>query len=175
MQARLFSTALTLVLSLGTGIVMAQPAQGTVGSIDIQGSRTKFTGSLKEASMIMDITTKNVGTKKGGTITITREVDAASPKLYDAYNSKEALPKVIFKVYKPGDPTKYKIVTLEGAIITKVVKGVKQPTSAKPNPNTHKENDTSEMENVSFTFTAIMVENLGGSTSASDDWTSNNQ
>jgi len=175
MQARQFTMILFLVASQGLGLLRAQPVQGVVGSIDIQGSRTKFTGSLKEATTIMDITTKNVGTKKGQTITITREVDAASPQLFQACISKEVLPKVIFKVYKPGDPTKYKIVTLEGAIITKVVKGVKQPTSAKPNPNTHKQNDTSDMENLSFTFTAIKVENIAGSTSTTDDWTSNNQ
>jgi hypothetical protein len=38
----------------------------------------------------------------------------------------------------------------------------------------HSSHDTSELEEYAFTFTSILVENLSGSTSTSDDWTSNN-
>ena len=92
-----------------------------------------------------------------------------------AHEGHGSAPKVIFKVYKPGDPTKYKIVTLGNAIITKVVKGVKQPNTGKTNANSHEKGGTGELENFSFTFEKISVENITGSTSTSDDWTSNNQ
>lgn len=166
MQVRLFPAAvsLLLVLSFGTVSVMAQ--QG--GTIDIQGSRTRVTGALTDFTAIMAITKGNVATSRGQTITIERETDAASPNLYQAFTTKEVLPKVIFKVYKPGDPTKYKLITLDNAIITKAGKGTKQPNTGKTNANTH------EKEQIAFTFEKISVQYLGGSTSASDDWNANN-
>jgi type VI secretion system Hcp family effector len=166
MQARLFTTTLLVVLSLGNGLLMAQSG----GSIDIQGSRTKFMGTIQDATTIMAITTKNVGTKKGQTITIGRERDGASPNLFqECVNTKEVLPKVIFKVFKPGDPTRYKIITLTNATMSKV-------SSRAPQPNTGHSNDKNHvMEDVSFTFTAIDIQNFAGSTSTLDDWTANNQ
>jgi len=170
MHVRLFSAVLMLVLSLGNGPIMAQRVESLGGSIDIQGSRTKFTGTIQDATTIMAITTKNVGTKKGQTITIGRERDGASPNLFqECVNTKEVLPKVIFKVFKPGDPTKYKIITLGNATIVKVSTRPKQPNTGKTNADTH------EMEDVSFVFTAITIENIAGSTSTTDDWTANNQ
>lgn len=166
MRARLFSATLLLGLSCGTSFVIAQSGGG---SIDIQGSRTKVTGTIADAKTIMAITTKNVGSARGQTITIGREKDAASPNLYQAVNTKEVLPRVIFKVFKPGDPTRYKIITLTNAVIAKVSSRPKQPNTGHSNANTH------EMEDVSFTFTAIDVQNFAGSTSTSDDWTANNQ
>lgn len=167
MQARLFSATLLLVLSLGNGLLMAQSGGG---SIDIQGSRTKFTGTAQDLASIMAITTKNVGSAKGHTITIGRERDGASPNLFqECVNSKEVLPKVVFKVFKPGDPTKYKIVTLTNATIIKVTSRTKQPNTGHSNDSAH------EMEDVSFTFSAIDIQNFAGSTTTSDDWTTNNQ
>jgi type VI secretion system Hcp family effector len=164
MQARLFTTTLLVVLSLGNGLLMAQSG----GSIDIQGSRTKVTGTLQDAATIMAITTKNAGAMKGQTITIGRETDPSSPNLYQAYQTKEVLPKVVFKVFKPGDPTKYKIITLTNATITKA-------GSRSPQPNTGHTGGKPQQENISFTFTEISVQYFAGSTSTSDDWTANNQ
>jgi type VI secretion system Hcp family effector len=170
MQARLFSAVLMLVLSCGACCVMAQG-----GSIDIQGSRTKFTGTAQDLTSIMAITTKNVGSAKGQTITIGKERDGASPNLFkECVNTKEVLPKVIFKVFKPGDPTRYKIITLTNATIVKVASRAPQPNTGHSNAKAH-ENDSSQMEDVSFTFTAIDIQNFAGSTSTSDDWTANNQ
>jgi type VI secretion system Hcp family effector len=167
MQARLFTGTLLLVLSLGPGLLMAQSGGG---SIDIQGSRTKFTGTIQDATTIMAITTKNVDTKKGQTITIGRERDGASPNLFqECVNTKEVLPKVVFKVFKPGDPTRYKIITLTNATIVKVDSRTKQPNTGHTNASAH------EMEDVSFIFSAINIQNFAGSTSTSDDWTTNNQ
>jgi len=164
-QARLFTAVLLLVLSLGSGLLMAQSG----GSIDIQGSRTKVTGTLQDATTIMAITTKNAGAMKGQMITIGREKDATSPNLYQAVNTKEVLPKVVFKVFKPGDPTRYKIITLTNATIVKVASRTKQPNTGHTNASIH------EMEDVSLMFSAINIQNFAGSTSTSDDWTANNQ
>ena len=148
---------------------MAQRVESIGGSIDIQGSRTKVTGSLTDATTIMAITKRNVATARGQTITIERETDATSPNLYQALNTREVLSKVIFKVYKPGDPTKYKIITLENAIITKISKGTKPSSPGKTNDNNH------EKEEIGFTFQKISLAYFGGSTSTSDDWNANNQ
>jgi len=170
MHVRLFSAVLMLVLSCGARCVMAQG-----GSIDIQGSRTKFTGTAQDLTSIMAITTKNVDTKKGQTITIGRERDGASPNLFqECVNTKEVLPKVVFKVFKPGDPTRYKIITLTNATISKVSSRAPQPNTGHGNAKAH-ENGSSQMEDVSFAFTAIDIQNFAGSTSTSDDWTANNQ
>jgi type VI secretion system Hcp family effector len=169
MHVRLFSAVLMLVLSCGARCVMAQ-----AGSIDIQGSRTKFTGTAQDLRSIMAITTKNVGSAKGQTITIGKEVDASSVNLHQAANTKEVLPKVIFKVFKPGDPTRYKIITLTNATISKVSSRAPQPNTGHSNAKAH-ENGSSQMEDVSFTFTAIDIQNFAGSTSTSDDWTTPNQ
>ena len=169
MQARLFSAVLMLVLSCGARCVMAQG-----GSIDIQGSRTKIAGTVQDLRSIMAITTKNVGSEKGQTITIGREVDASSVNLHQAVSAKEVLPKVIFKVFKPGDPTRYKIITLTNATIVKVSSRAPQPNTGHSNASAHVK-DNSQMEDVSFTFTAIEIENIAGSTSTSDDWTAPNQ
>lgn len=165
MHIRLFSTTLLLALTLGNTLL----AQSTGSTIDIQGSRTKFTGTLKDASAIMAITSKNVAAAKGQTITITRERDGSSPLLFSACDSREVLGKVIFKVFKPGDPSKYKIITLVNASIVKVDPPAKQPNTAKSNSDTHVK------ENISFTFTQIDVQYISGSTSTSDDWETPNQ
>jgi type VI secretion system Hcp family effector len=169
MHVRIFSAALMLVLSCGARCVMAQG-----GSIDIQGSRTKFAGTAQDLRSIMNITTKNVGSAKGQTITIGREVDASSVNLHQAVSTVEVLPKVIFKVFKPGDPTRYKIITLTNATIVKVSSRAPQPNTGHGNAKNH-QNGSSQMEDVSFTFTAINIENIAGSTSTSDDWTAPNQ
>jgi|GEM_PF-4184006 type VI secretion system Hcp family effector len=169
MQVRLFTTTLLLASSMGTGLLMAQPVPSGGGSIDIQGSRTKVTGTIQDATTIMAITTRNVATTKGQTITIGREKDASSSNIYQALSTKEVFPKVIFKVFKPGDPTRYKIITLRDATIVKVSTRTKQPNTGHSNADTH------EMEDISFTFTSIAIENIAGSTSTTDDWTANNQ
>jgi type VI secretion system Hcp family effector len=161
MQARLFTGTLLLVLSLGSGLLMAQSGGG---SIDIQGSRTKYTGTVQDATNIMAMSHRSKGSGIGQTITIGREKDAASPLLFQACINKEPLPKVIFKVFKPGDPTRYKLITLENATISKVSSRAPQPNTGKTNAKTH------EMEDISFIYSAIDVQYFAGSTTASDDW-----
>jgi type VI secretion system Hcp family effector len=161
MQTKLFVVTLLLIVSQGTASLYGQEKGGTM---TITGVNTKITGKLKDATSVMDVTSKNVASKQHDVITVTKEMDGSSPQLLKEVNSKEVLPQVVFKVFKPGDPSKYKTITLTNAVI----KSINRP---KPqNTNSH---DTVELEEVSFTFTAIKVENIGGSTSTSDDWTAN--
>jgi type VI secretion system Hcp family effector len=167
MLTKLFAATLLLVISQGTSSLRAQ---NKVGTMTITGPRTKVTGSLKDATSVMDVTLKNVASKQHEAITITREKDGSSPVLYSALSAKEVLTQVSFKVFKPGDASKYKTITLTNAIITSI-----KPSKPNPQNSESQAHSTDELEEVKFTFQKIEVENIGGSTSATDDWTANNQ
>lgn len=160
-------TTLLLAFSPGTGLLLAQNVQPVAGTLEIKGSHTKVSSSLRDATMIINITSKNVDTRKHDPITVIREVDAASPKLYEALSTNEALQEVVLKVYKPGDPKKYKIVTLQGATISKISKVNSQHSGG--------QNDTHELEEISFTFAKITFTNVMGGKSATDDWLTGNR
>jgi type VI secretion system Hcp family effector len=113
----------------------------------------------------MNVTLKNVASKQHDIITVTKEKDESSPLLLRAASTNEVLSKVVFKVFKPGDPSKYKTITLTNAIISSV-SATKARTSGS-------QVDTHELEEIKFTFQKIEVENVGGSTSATDDWEAN--
>jgi type VI secretion system Hcp family effector len=159
MQTKLFAATLLLILSQGPASLRAQ---NTVGEMTITGPHTKVTSKLKEATTVMNVTMKNVASKQHETLTVTREVDAASPLLLKAFNTKEVLTEVSFKVFKPGDPKIYKIITLTNATITKIntIKG--RAGGA--------QNDIHELEEFSFTFQKITYTNVSGGKTATDDW-----
>jgi len=163
MQTKLFVATLLLIMSQGTASLRAQNKGGTM---TITGPRTKVTGALKDATSVMNVTLKNVASKQHDVIMITKERDGSSPVLYDALSTKEVLTQVVFKVFKPGDPSKYKTITLTNATISSI-----NPTKARTSGI---QVDTHELEEVKFTFQKIEVENIAGSTSASDDWNANN-
>jgi type VI secretion system Hcp family effector len=166
MLTKLFAATLLLVISQGTASLRAQNKGGTM---TITGPSTKVTGSLKDATSVMNVTLKNVASKQHDILTVTREKDQTSPLLMKAVSNKEVLSQVVFKVFKPGDASKYKTITLTNALITSI-------KPAKPNlQNSESQaHNTNELEEVSFTFQKILVENIAGSTSASDDWDANN-
>jgi len=157
MHAKLFTATLLLIISQGAASLRAQNGGGTMM---IKGSVTKLSSSLSDFKSIMAITEKNVAGKQHDVITIVKERDASSPQLLKASTSNEVLQQVVFKVTNPGDATKYKLITLTNAIITKItpVKG-----SA-----TH--NDTHEQEEISFTFGKIEISYIKGGVTATDDW-----
>jgi type VI secretion system Hcp family effector len=164
MQTKLVAATLLLIVSQGTASLRAQDKGGTM---TITSASTKITGKLKDATSVMNVTLKNVSSKQHEVLTVTREMDASSRQLMKAVNSKEVLSQVVFKVFKPGDPSKYKTITLTNAIISSI-----NPIKARTSGT---QVDTHELEEVSFRFEKIIVENIAGSTSTSDDWTANNQ
>jgi type VI secretion system Hcp family effector len=159
MQTRLLAAILLLTLSQAPEMASAQ------NKLLIVSSHGKVSGSLKEALMVLNINRKNVSARQRDIITVTREADAASPQLYQMCGSSEVLPQVVFTVYKSGDASKYKTITLRNAILTKI-NGQKtsKPASGK---------QTEEV--ISFTFQAIDVVYDAVSTSTSDDWTTPTQ
>ena len=150
---------LLVTLSQAPVIVSAQ------NTVLIVGLHTRVSGTLKEATTVLNINLKNVSARKHDPLTVTREVDAASPQLYQMCINNEVLPQVVFKVYKPGDPSKYKTITLRNAILGKI-NGQKasKPAAGKQT-----------IEELAFTFQEIEVAYDAASTSTNDDWTAQNQ
>lgn len=105
-------------------------------------------------------------------IKITKEWGPASPQLMVALTTNEALPKVLFEFYKTtpeGVEEVYYKITLTNATISRI----KYVTGAGESAGTAKTQasyDTHELEEVSFTYQKIEVENTGGQTMAVDDW-----
>jgi type VI secretion system Hcp family effector len=141
-------------------------------------SELKLSNSIVEASSVMPITRSNVGkyANISSPITITKKMDASSTQLMQASKTNAVIPHLSLTLYKPGDPSKSKVITFENAKIVSFSGG-----QATPVPNTKgakaKGNATSEPtgnETLSFTYTGIsVIYYSGGSVSTSDDWTSN--
>ncbi|HEY6306729.1 MAG TPA: type VI secretion system tube protein TssD [Candidatus Angelobacter sp.] len=96
-------------------------------------------------------------------ITITKEVDAASPQFFRALTDHEALREVVIEFVHAGPQGKeevYQTVTLTDAVVSSIHK----VTGAHPGRNTH------ELEEVSLVFQKIEVSNKAGKKTASDDW-----
>ena len=113
---------------------------------------------------------KTSGARQHAPIVVTREVDEASPLLYSLSTSGELLKKIVIEYVGTEGPTKNKVtrrITLADAVLTKA--------SRYKSTGTHSEHDTDQQEDLTFTFTAINIENLVASTSTTDDVTANTQ
>lgn len=113
--------------------------------------------------------TSNSGNPKGArhhkTITVTREVDAASPLLFKACCSNEIFTEVVLEVAadeKSGHESVVWRTVLTDAVITHV----------KPFYG-HAKNATMKMESLSLVFRSISFTNSPPSTSTADDWNAN--
>lgn len=148
-------------------VLLMTMIQGPAPTIEIRGPKTKLTCTLTDASDIMSITTKTSAQRHS--VKVRQAHDQNSPQFYQAWKGSEKLSSVLFKVYKPGDPKTYKIITLTNATISNI-QGFKGGRSVSVEGK-----DTYELEEVSFNFQTIKVENIAGSTSTSDDWTTPNQ
>jgi len=113
------ATAFSAVCSIWAEPGRAQKPEMTLtpkkdGAFKAQGGSSIVLGSLKDVSSIMQITRSNIDgyLHNPRALVISREPDAASTQLFNAYQNAEVIPEISFKLYKPGDNTKYKIVTL---------------------------------------------------------------
>jgi type VI secretion system Hcp family effector len=153
------------------------------GAFKAQGGSSIVLGSLKDVSSIMQITRSNIDGYQRNTrapLVISKEPDAASTQLFDACQHAEVIPEISFKLYKPGDNTKYKIVTLTEVTISHLtVKNVvKDPNSAsgrKPAQTGARAGKTTQESNgeesMSLNFTKLAVAYYsGGNASPADDW-----
>jgi type VI secretion system secreted protein Hcp len=101
-------------------------------------------------------------------VTITKEWGVSSPLFLNAHWTNETLSEVVIEcVGRAPDGTKEIVterITLTNAVVTEVIRYSAQ--SAKEASR----HDTDHLEAISMTFQKILVENIAGSTSASDDW-----
>jgi len=106
------------------------------------------------------------GKRRHHPIVITREVDSTSSELLQACFTSEVLLEVVIETRLQGHVAKR--ITLGDALIGKFLRFTKSPhgtATRKPN----------FLEEFSFTFGKILVENLAAGTSTTDDVTANNQ
>jgi type VI secretion system secreted protein Hcp len=172
--------ALASILSLGplSGQAQFHGYMDVTGKPDgaFKGASTKAKHKpVLEAPLIMAITRKDAGSTKHGPLSFTKEVDDSSPSLWQAHTSNEVLPELSFMVYKPGDESKWKVVTFNNAIINGVTvkKVAKNPNgdgrgkaNQQPAPSS-----TGDQEELTFTFEKIsVVYYSGGNVSTTDDW-----
>ena len=107
--------------------------------------------------------------KKNKPLVITKESDSASPLLLQAHWAGEVLTEVILETRVKGHV--FKRITLTGAVLAGTGRSLR-PLSPEHVPSQGQK--TPFLEEYSFTFDKILVENVAGSTSTSDDWTANN-
>ena len=160
--------SLTLALTVGT-FARAQDR-----------SELKLNNSIVEASSVMQIKRSNIGQYTNATtrLTITKKVDAASVQLLQAQKTNAVIPRLSLTLYKPGDHTKSKIITLENVKIVSFSGGQAAPVQnakgTKGKGNATSETSTSGNETFSFTYTKISIAYFSsGSTTTTDDWTAN--
>ena len=113
---------------------------------------------------------KSGGPKGGRThkpIVITREVDGASPGLFQLCVTGETLTEVVLETVFCGHTAKR--ITLRDAVLARVGPSLALPR--KPSRGRGK----FQWEDLSFVFGSILIENLAASTSTTDDVTANSQ
>jgi type VI secretion system secreted protein Hcp len=110
-----------------------------------------------------------VGRRKHSPITIVREVDSASPLLWQGLCTNESLQEVdISLVGRPpsgGGEVVVERITLTNAVISNVHRYTPHLGSSQRTVN-----DTNELEEIEFTFQKITYTNVAGSKSTKDDW-----
>jgi type VI secretion system secreted protein Hcp len=120
-----------------------------------------------ETSSPRDLATGQAsGKRQHKPILITKEWDAASPQLFSALVSNEVLKSVLFEFVKTNAQGEfvYHTVKLTNATVSEI-KAYLDLTDTTGDPY-----DAHELEDVSFTFEKIEIENKEGKTAAVDDW-----
>jgi type VI secretion system secreted protein Hcp len=101
-------------------------------------------------------------------VTITKDWGASSPQFYQACTTNEVLKSVVIEFLKTGPDGKeyvFQTVKLTNATVSRVFQYVGDPPTAGQPP------EDRELEDISFTFQKIEMENSDGRTAAADDWT----
>jgi type VI secretion system secreted protein Hcp len=131
------------------------------GEVERNGSRwieiTAFSAGVQSPR---DASSGQVsGKRQHKPISITKEVDEASPQIFRAATTNEVLKDVVIQSVRPGPKGQeqvYQTITLTNAVISEVKR-----LSGK---------NKNEQERFQFTFQKIEVTNLQGKTTATDDW-----
>jgi type VI secretion system secreted protein Hcp len=112
------------------------------------------------------VTGQTLGKRTHSPITFTKEWGAASPQIYTALATHEELPSVVFEFTKTnqmGVEYVYQTITLTNAVIVSVKQYIGVSMGGDP-PNGY------PLEDVSFVFQKIDIENKDGKTMATDMW-----
>ncbi len=106
------------------------------------------------------------GKRQHGPITITKEWGPASPQLFQALCNNEVLKSVLFEFIRTGDPGEefvHHTIKLVNATVAKM-----KPSIGMTKHEEHA--DIHEIEEISFTYQRVEIENKVGKTMATDDW-----
>jgi type VI secretion system Hcp family effector len=142
----------------------------TQGRFKAEGPEASAEGSVTDAAMIFHLTRKDALVKTHAPLTISRKADAASPKLLQWCSNKEKIGKIAFTVYKQGDSSKFKVVTLGDAVIS----GIKVTKPGKLAGGGHTDELAEEKVTLHYRKLSI-VYYQGSSISATDNWTVKNK
>jgi type VI secretion system secreted protein Hcp len=99
-------------------------------------------------------------------VTFVKEWGASTPQFFQALATNEVLPSVLFefvKTDKNGEEYVYHTIKLVNATVSNI-KQYLTPGTASASHDVH------ELEEISFTFQRIEIENKDGKTMAVDDW-----
>lgn len=114
------------------------------------------------------------GKRQHKPIKVIKEWGPSSPQLFQALTSNEVLKSVLFEFFKTdpnGQEYCYHTIKLVNATISNIQYGTGFGTeSIASSKQSSQSYDTHELEEVSFTYQRIEVENKDGKTSADDDW-----
>ncbi len=106
------------------------------------------------------------GKRQHGPIKITKEWGAASPQIFQALVTNEVLKSVLFEFIRTGDPGEefvHHTIKILNATVSE-----QKPTISMTKHEEHA--DVHELEEVSFTYQRVEIENIPGKTMATDDW-----
>jgi type VI secretion system secreted protein Hcp len=107
------------------------------------------------------------GRRQHEPVVFRKEVDAASPQLFQAAVTNEVLKSVVFEFMKPSQAGKEVVdhsITLTNALISSFHDSVQIGQVGGPVV------DSRELEEISLTYQRIEMVNVSGGTQASDDW-----
>jgi type VI secretion system secreted protein Hcp len=108
------------------------------------------------------------GKRQHHPVTITKEWGAATPQLFQALVTNEVLKTVQLEFVQPTATGKNQVYhTIK--LINAVVSDIKQYSGEATDPSA----DIRELEDISFTFERIELENIPGKAIATDDWSGN--
>jgi type VI secretion system secreted protein Hcp len=122
-------------------------------SYEVQSPRDQATGQAS-------------GKRQHKPIVLTKEWGASTPQIFQALVTNEVLKSVLFEFFHTtteGVEEVYHTVKLTNATISEL----RQRSGAVPQDD---QKDLRNVEDVSFTFAKIEIENKPGKTAASDDW-----
>lgn len=142
----------------GEGVQMTGPRAGLIPLVRFASGAT----AARDVSSGMA-----TGKRQWQPIRITKQWGAASPQLLQALTTNEQLPSVVFEFFRPDKAGKEQLhyrITLQNAFVSSISSSLDLTGPAGAPYAGH------ELEDVELTFQSIMVEDVAGTTTATDNW-----